>query len=340
MKGRMIVLDQWRGREAAALVQDGRLDDLLIDDDAAPRPGAIYRGLCDRPVKGQGGMFLRLPGGLTGWLRGARGLRPGEALLVQVTGVSEDGKAVPVTDRILFKGRHVIVTPGAPGVNVSRQIADEDERARLLALAGPAPGGMGMILRSSCAGAGDEDIRLDLRLMTDLAARVMADRGNAPELLADGDGPHDLALREWSAQQIVTEPAGFDRTGVSDQIAALRSPRVDLGEGTMYIEPTRAFVAVDVNTGGDGSPAAALKANLAAARALPRQLRLRGLGGQVVVDFAPVPKGQRQPIDQSLRSVFKADPVETSLVGWTAMGLYELNRKRERIPLLGLIGEE
>lgn len=337
MKGRMIVLDRWQGREAAALMQDGRLDDLLIDDDSAPRPGAIYRAVCDRPVKGQGGMFLRLPDGGSAWLRGARGMKPGETVLVQVTGVAEPGKAVPVTDRILFKSRHVIVTPGAPGVNVSRQIADEDVRAALLALAGEAPEGMGMILRSSCEGAEDEDIRLDIRLMTDLARQVMGDAGQGPEALTEGDGPHDLAWREWSADTVVTEPGGFGAAGVSEQVAALNSPRVDLGEAVMYVETTRALVAVDVNTGGDTSPAAALKANLAAARALPRQLRLRGLGGQIAVDFAPMSKGQRQPLDQSLKSVFRTDPVETSLVGWTAMGLYELNRKRERLPLARLI---
>ena len=101
----------------------------------------------------------------------------------------------------------------------------------------------------------------------------------------------------------------------------------------MMIEPTRALVAVDVNTGPDTSPAAGLKANIAAARDLPRQLRLRGLGGQVVVDFAPVPKRDRAVIEQSLRAAFKFESAETSLVGWTTMGLYELVRKRDRLPL-------
>lgn len=340
MKGRLIVLDQWNGREAAALVQDGRLDDLLIADDSAPRPGAIHRAVCDRPLKGQGGMFLRLADGRTAWLRQARGLAAGDALLVQVTGVAEAGKAVPVTDRLLFKGRYAIITPGAPGVNVSRAIRDEETRARLIALAGAPPEGMGIILRSACESAEDDEIMLDLTLMRDAAARVMGDVGATPELLLDGDGPHDHALREWSADGIETGAGTFDALGLADQIAALASPLVDLGGASMAVEVTRALVAVDVNTGGDSSPAAALKANLAAARQLPRQLRLRGLGGQVVVDFVNMPKGQRQPLDQSLRSVFRADPVETSLVGWTAMGLYELNRKRERVPLARLIAED
>lgn len=342
MKGRMIVLDQWNGREAAALIQDGRLEDLLIDDDSAPRPGAIFRAICDRPVKGQGGMFLRLPDGETGYLKTAKGMKSGDVLLVQVTGIAEDGKAVPVTDRVLFKSRYVIVTPHAPGINISRQIDDENRREELLALVDTAllPEGAGLIMRSNCWEADDEDIQMDIDAMTDLAKKVLADAaGTKPEALTDGDGPHDLAWREWNAESILGEDDAFATVGIDDQIRALASPFVDLGEATMYIETTRALVAIDVNTAGDTSPAAALKANMAASRALARQLRLRGLGGQIVVDFAPMSKAHRQPLEQSLRSVFRADPVETSLVGWTAMGLFELSRKRERLPLSRLLKE-
>jgi Rne/Rng family ribonuclease len=104
----------------------------------------------------------------------------------------------------------------------------------------------------------------------------------------------------------------------------------------MLIEPTRALVAVDVNTGPDTSPAAALKANIAAARDLPRQLRLRGLGGQVVVDFAPMPKRERHILDQVLKAAFKTDG-EANLAGWTTLGLYEMTRKRDRLPLSELL---
>lgn len=340
MKGRMIVLDQWNGREAAALIQDGRLEDLLIDDDSAPRPGAIFRAVCDRPVKGQGGMFVRLPDGESGYLKTAKGMKSGDVLLVQVTGIAEDGKAVPVTDRVLFKSRYVIVTPNAPGINISRQIDDEERREELLALVDTAllPQGAGLIMRSNCWEADDEDIQMDIDAMTDLAGKVLADAaGDKPEALTDGDGPHDLAWREWNAESILGEDDAFATVGIDDQIRALSNPLVDLGEATMYIETTRALVAIDVNTAGDTSPAAALKANMAASRALARQLRLRGLGGQIVVDFAPMSKAQRQPLEQSLRSVFRADAVETSLVGWTAMGLFELSRKRERLPLARLL---
>lgn len=340
MKGSRIILDHLGPREAAALLVNGRLDDLLIDDDSARRPGAIFRAICDRPMKGQGGMMLRLPGG-TAFLRQAKGLRPGQPMLVQVTGVTEPGKAVPVTDRILFKSRFAIVTPGAPGHNISRQITDEEERARLHEIADAAGAGdFGLILRSQCDGAPEDEIAADIAAMLDLAVAVTNDAaGTDPEALTEGDGPHALAWREWQADDVVTEPGGFAREGVLEALAAVLRPEVDLGEGGMHVEPTRALVAVDVNTGGDTSPAASLKANLAAARALPRALRLRGLGGQVVVDFAPMSKAHRKQVDQSLRAAFRADPVETSLVGWTAMGLFELQRKRERLPTAPLIRE-
>lgn len=338
MKGRTIALDHFDGREAAALLVDGRLDDLLIDNEDAPRPGAIYRAICDRPLKGQGGMMLRLPDG-TAFLRQGKGLRPGQPLLVQVTGYAEGGKAVPVTDRVLFKSRYAIVTPGRPGRNISRAITDDDLRDELALLAAESfdSDADGLILRSSCMGADPAEIAEDIAAMADLADAIMAEAEGTDALaLTEGDGPHALAWREWVAPaDVVTEPGCFEPLGVLDQIDGLADALVPLADGTMYVEPTRALVAVDVNTGGDTSPAAALKANLAACRALPRALRLRGLGGQITVDFAPMSKAHRKQVEQTLRAGFRNDPIETSLVGWSPMGLFELQRKRERLPFHG-----
>jgi Ribonuclease G/E len=342
MKGRRAVLDHLNGREAAALLVDGRLDDLLIEADG-PRIGAVFRATCDRGLKGQGGAILRLPEGQSAWLRNAQGLKAGDSLLVQVTGAAEGDKAIPVTDRILLKSRFAIATPAAPGTNVSRSIRDDEARARLIALGEEAmegaPDTLGLVVRTAAVDASDEDVVEDARAMRELAERLMAAPDKGPERLWEGDGPHILAWRDWDVADVVTAPGSFAREGVLEGIDALRSAHVPLAEGSMIVETTRALVAVDVNTGGDTSPAAALKANLAAARTLPRQLRLRGLGGQVVVDFANMPKGQRRQLEQSLRDAFRSDPVETSLVGWTAMGLFELSRKRERVPTAALLGD-
>lgn len=331
---REVLLDRLPGRdgdrEAAALLVDGVLDDLLVDGPGV-RPGAIYRAKADRPMKGQGGVFLSSPDGPL-FLRQVKGLRQGESLLVQVASRPEPGKAPAVTTRLLFKSRHAIATPDAPGLNVSRWIRDEALRDSLLELAHEAMEGqddMGLILRSACAEADPAEIAEDILAMRDLALAVTGDADGAPELLVEGDGPHALAWRDWEADAVTTEPGCFEARGVLDQIDALARPEA----GPMVIEPTRALVAVDVNTGGDTSPAAGLKANLACARGLARQLRLRGLGGQVVVDFAPMPKKDRRSVEGALRAGFKTDPVETTLVGWTTLGHFELTRARVRVPL-------
>ncbi|WP_319826059.1 ribonuclease E/G [Thalassovita sp.] len=335
MKGRQIILDHIQGREAAALMVDGRLEDLLIDADQ-PSVGAIYRAVADRPMKGQGGLFLTTPDG-TAFLRQVKGIAPGDKLLVQVTGYAEPGKAIPVTTRVLFKSRYAIVTPGAPGLNISRRIKDDDLRDELTGIAKAVfeAEDTGLILRSSCAHANPEDIAEDIVAMMDLANVVMADTDGDIEKLTDGDSPHEMAWREWTdLADVVTDPGSFETLGVLEHIEALASPQVALAGGaSMFIEPTRALVAVDVNTGRDTSPAAALKANIAAARDLPRQLRLRGLGGQIVMDLAPMPKKDRRTFEMSLKAAFRADLIETVLAGWTPLGAFELQRKRDRLPM-------
>ncbi len=339
MIGRVVVLDSLGDQAAAALIVDGQLEELLVDpaDDTA-LPGAIYRAVADRPMKGQGGMFVKLPGG-SGFLRQTDGVAPGQRIIVQVTGPAEGGKALPVTSRLLFKSRLAIVTPGAPGLNISRRIKDEAVRAELEALAAAGMAGasetLGLILRSVTERAEADEVADDIAAMRALAEAVMRDLDGGPELLVEGAGAHETAWRDWADPEPdeVVE-GGFEAQGVHEMLAALRDVRVPLvGGGNMLIEPTRALVAIDVNTGPDTSPAAALKVNIAAARDLPRQLRLRGLGGQIVVDFAPMPKKERAILDQVIRAAFKTEAAETNLAGWTTLGLFEMTRKRDRLPL-------
>lgn len=336
MKGALIVLGEIAGREAAARMVDGQLDDFLmaVDDDAPPAPGAIFRAVADRPVKGQGGMIMTLPDGQTGLFRGAQGLKPGTTMLVQVTSYAEAHKAVPITDKLIFKGRSVIVTPGAKGLNVSRQVRDEEMREMLLEALhrsrAPASG-HGVIIRTGAVGIDPDDIAEEADSLLDLADAVLSDVDGVPELLLDAPGPHDLAWRDWPHGDQTVE--GFEAHGVLDALVALGTAEMQLTAGSMVIEPTRALVAVDVNTGGDFSPAAGLKVNLAVAKALPRALRLRGLGGQITLDLAPMPKKDRKTFEVALRAAFRADPIETALVGWTPLGHFELQRKRERLPL-------
>lgn len=348
MKGRVVLLDELEdGRRAAALMVDGRLNDLLIDprDEAGPGIGTILRGVCDRPLKGQGGMILRLPDGRSGFLKQGKGLAPGQPLLVQVTGLGLEGKATPVTTRLLFKSRYAIVTPDAPGFNIARGIRDEQERERLLELAHEgmdgAPEGFGLILRSAAEEAHEDEIAEDIAEMRALAEAVCADLAGDPEWLVDAPDAHLAAWRDWSSpapDEVSDAPGCFDDHGVHEAIDAAIEETVPLSGGaSMVIEPTSALVAVDVNTGADSSLAAGLKANIAAARDLPRQLRLRGLGGQITLDVAPMPKKDRRVFEDALRRAFRIDGAEVVLAGWTPLGMYEVQRKRDRLPLTQLL---
>lgn len=339
MKGSVIALDEIGGRKAAAHVVDGVLEDFLIDpaEDTGPAPGAIYRGVCERPMKGQGGMFLDL-GGARGFLRQAKGLAPGTPLLVQVSGWAEAGKAPPVATKVLFKSRYAIVTPDAPGLNLSRQVRDEDERVRLLDIADAVMEGSphGLIVRSSAEGADDGAVAEDIAEMRTLAEAVLGDaQGKQPELLVDGPDAHLTAWRDWPEPDVFAEaPGAFEEHGIHDLLDRALAARQPLSGGAYaFIEPTRALVAVDVNTGGDTSLAAGLKANIALARDLPRLLRVRGLGGQITLDLAPMPKKDRAAFEQVLRAAFKRDGTETVLAGWTPLGHFELQRKRDRLPV-------
>jgi ribonuclease G len=338
MKGSVIAIGRIGGREVAARMVDGRLEDLALETDGLG-PEAILRGTVGRPVKGLGGVFVDLPEGERGFLRQTRGLANGRPVLVQVAGLAEGGKAVPLTSRLLVKGRNVIVTPGAPGVNVSRQIRDEALRGELAGLAEATLAGadpsLGLILRTACEDAPREVITDEVASLRRLAEAILADTEGPPELLLDAPSPHELALRDWPAPEEFDDgPGALDDHGVHDALDALAAPLVPLAAGaSMAIEPTRALVAVDVNTGSDTTPAAGLKAGIAAARELPRQLRLRGLGGQVVIDFAPVPKRDRAALEQVLRKAFRTEGAETVLAGWTPLGNFELQRRRDRVPL-------
>jgi len=339
-KGTVVAIDTIDGQRAAAMVKDGKLVDLLVDPTSdAPRPNAIYRAKATQPMKGQNGLILNLGNGQKGFLKQAKGIAPGTTMLVQVMTHAEPGKAAPVVNKLLFKSRYAIVTPNNPGINIARGIRDEEEQLRLREIAheafADAPENCGLILRSACDKAPDDDIYADIAAMVQTANAVLADASGAPELLLDAPDAAEQAWVNWpDADEVIAEDGCFETLGVWDHIYALGRPECALsGSASMVIEPTRALVAVDVNTGADFSLSAGLKANLATAKDLPRQLRLRGLGGQIVVDFAPSPKNERRSIETELRRAFKADGIDTILVGWTTLGHYELQRKRERLPL-------
>mgnify|MGYP000046301741 FL=1 len=345
-KGRIVVLDEVNGKPAAALLVNGQIHDLLIEaDNNLPKPEAIYRGRTTLPMKGQNGIILDIGNGQKAFLRNAKGIPQGTQMTVQVATHAEIGKATPVVNKLIFKSRYCIVTPDAPGLNIARSIKDDEERDRLLEIVHEVSTNRsteyGLIIRSSAMDIDADAISDDIKTMYDLADNVMSQTSGDPALIMPAPTAEMKAWRDWvnpDPDEVIKETNSFETMGIWDHIEKLKHSKSKLPNGaSMIIEPTSAFVAVDVNTGNDFSLSAGLKANLAVAKELPNQLSLRGLGGQIIIDFAPSPKKDRKLIETALNSSFRKGKIDTVVVGWTTLGNLELQRKRERIPLSELL---
>ena len=345
-KGRIVVLDEVNSKPAAALLVNGQIHDLLIEaDNNLPKPEAIYRGRTTLPMKGQNGIILDIGNGQKAFLRNAKGIPQGTQMTVQVATHAEIGKATPVVNKLIFKSRYCIVTPDAPGLNIARSIKDDEERDRLLEIVHEVSTNRsneyGLIIRSSAMDIDADAISDDINTMYDLADNVMSQTSGDPALIMPAPTAEMKAWRDWvnpDPDEVIKETNSFETMGIWDHIEKLKHSKSKLPNGaSMIIEPTSAFVAVDVNTGNDFSLSAGLKANLAVAKELPNQLSLRGLGGQIIIDFAPSPKKDRKLIETALNSSFRKGKIDTVVVGWTTLGNFELQRKRERIPLSELL---
>lgn len=363
MKGRAILLQRREdGAEAAALLEGGRLEDLLLSapDDAGWGAEAIVAGRVDRLLKGaeggRGAAFLDLgEAGERGYLPGAGATAEGSALLAEIRAWPGGEKAWPLTEGAALRSRRLALTPAAPGLNISRSIKDDTARAEIRAALEGALGaaGVGCVARSA---AGAERDGLEAEAAWLLAQWTALTSAEGVGLRRAAPGPIALALREWTARreaEILSacpdisaaidsaiapgDPIRarigeggadlFERLDVWGRAEALFASRQALASGgALTLEETAALVAADVDSGA-GAPGAA---DAEAADALPRLLRLRGLGGLVAVDFLARAPGDRKRLEAMLGRAFARDPVETEILGWTQGGLLELRRKRAR----------
>ena len=344
MKGSLTVLDRIDGYRCAALVVDGQLEDFLRDPDPSwgPVPGTVMRAVIERRLASQGAWMARLPGGNSGFLRGLKKADEGQPVIVQVSGYPESGKATPVRGRVSLTGPFAVILPGQDGVFVSRSITCEERRRELhetgkraLADTGIQAG---LVLRTGCEAADDQEILDCIGGLLESCRTIDAGRkGKGPDILLEATDSHQHARNEWMTGQdcrLDDREGSLERNQVAEQLDPFRGQLIELPNGAnSSLEQTRAMVAIDVNTGHDLSHAAGHNANLHLARQLPRQLRIRGIGGQIVVDFAPMSKSLRNGLDRRMSEAFAADGNATTLVGWTRMGHFELHMRRERPPL-------
>jgi ribonuclease E/ribonuclease G len=351
-----IEIDRVEGVVLAARLENGRPTDLLPEPADAPGlAGAIFLGRVARVDKRAGVAFLDLGTARQAAVplpRDAEKAREGAAVAVQVTGEAREDKGPPATLDLALPGRFLLRTPRRPGLSLSKRLDADARRALEDALAGRLDEGWTV---RTAATAVPVDRVLEEAERLDRDWRAIAAHGGAPPALlhpAPGvavrtllDTPDAAAIRVGDAglfKAVQAWARGFapdllDRlarepTDIADRLPDLLDPDVPLpGGGSMAIEPTRALVAVDVDA-GSGRDAAA--ANLAAAAELPRQLRLRNLGGLVVVDFIPAGKRARGPAFRRLAEALADDPARVRLAErFTTLGLAELTRQRRGFSL-------
>ena len=338
--------------------------------------GDIHLGRITRVAPTLDAAFVDLGGGRVGFLNAAAGhCCEGEAVLVQVDRDPTATKGARLTARPTLRGPRLALTPGGRGAAVSRRIADDAERARLKALIESASAGR-VIASERARGADADALAHELAGLRAIWARIEARRrdASAPALLHRDLGPLARTLRDVvgpGPRRVIAndaraaaeasrrlaelgldlgeriEIAGpratpFADLGVEAALAAAREPCLALPSGgRVTIEPGEALCAIDVDLGrGEGQSAAgaARRANLEAAEAIASSLRLRAIGGLMVIDFATMAtRGDRRRVLAALAQALADDRAAVAPTGFTPLGLVEMTRRRDRPPLADVL---
>ncbi|HVT12460.1 MAG TPA: Rne/Rng family ribonuclease [Fimbriimonadaceae bacterium] len=296
-------------------------------------------------------------------------LKPGQQLMVQVTKGSRGTKGARVTTRIALPGRYVVLMPEANNVGVSRKIEERAERERLRKIGDKiAPDGFGLILRTECEGRTEAELRADVLFLQQLWKDVLgnAKKMRAPacvhkdqtllfrtvrDLFGEEidrmviDDPDEYekvhlvanmvapALREKITLYDKDTPI-FDNYGIERDLERLLQHKVPMKSGgSLVVDEMEALTAIDVNTGKQVGTTqlsdTIFKANMEAADEVLRQLRLRDMGGIIVVDFIDMEAAEdrKRVLDHFTKGLAR-DRARTRVGKISSLGLVELTRKR------------
>jgi ribonuclease G len=294
-----------------------------------------------------------------------------EAILVQVAKDPLGTKGARVTSHVSLPGRYMVFMPGTKHIGISRRIESEEERKRLKEIAESVlTEHGGFILRTASEGRSKREIQRDLRFLTILWRRLQkkAEKAAAPSLIHQDLDLIARTIRDFvtpDTEQVVIDSAKdhrrimdfirqfmprhktkmvlysgeeplFDRHGIEEKIAKALERRVWLRSGGyIIIERTEALTAIDVNTGrfvGKRSQEETIvRTNLEAAHEVVRQLRLRNVGGIIIIDFIDMEKeGNRKKVYDALREALKKDKARTNILKISELGLVEMTRQRTR----------
>ena len=307
-------------------------------------------------------------------------LTRGQTVLVQVSKESLGTKGARITSFISLPGRYVVYMPQARHVGVSRRIRDERERDRLRAAlrALTLPPG-GFILRTNAEGKGESEFAHDVEFLGRLWAQIQARFESAAtpaalheegdltfrvvrdlfspevdEFVVDDRTAHDKVL--GYVQTLVPALAErvrlygdrkpvFDAFGIEKDIEKALRRRVWLKSGGyIVIDHTEALVSIDVNTGKyvgkRDFEQTVLKINLEAVSEVVRQIRLRDLGGIIIIDFIDMEVAEhREQVYKAVKRALAEDKARTNVLEISELGLVEMTRKRVRQDLRALLSQ-
>lgn len=339
-----------RGREYALVDEKGALWDYGADvAPDGPAPEDIYRCRVTRVMPGLSAAFVELAPGLPGYLplRPGDAPRGGEERLVQVRRAAQKDKAAFLSEDLAFTGRGLVYLPKGEGVKASRRLPRE-EKERQLARGRALAADGGLILRHNAAGLSDAELRAELARLRARWVYLQGESG-APRLLAKAESDLQKLLRDLNAppeKAITDAPADglpcpqetreqpFALYNVRDKLRKALGRIHPLKSGAVItVDPCEALTAIDVNSAHFDRrlpPNAARRTvNVEAAAEIARLARVRRLGGILVIDFLKMDgEEDRQAVDGAMRAAFADDPVQTTLEGFTRLGLYEMTRRR------------
>jgi ribonuclease G len=307
-------------------------------------------------------------------------LRKGQEVLVQVSKESLGTKGARITSFISLPGRYLVYMPQAHRIGVSRRIRDEAERDRLRAAVrglNPPPGGF--IVRTNAEGKGEAEFSADVEFLGRLWAQIQSryDERRPPAVLHEEGDLTFRVVRDLLApdvdeflidsREVYDRCAGyvqslvpvlaervkwydgrqpiFDTFGIEKEIEKALRRRVWLKSGGyIVIDHTEALVSIDVNTGKyvgkRDFEQTVLKINLEAVGEVVRQIRLRDLGGIIIIDFIDMEvPDHREQVEKALKRALVEDKARTNVLAISELGLVEMTRKRVRQDLRSLITE-
>ncbi len=295
-------------------------------------------------------------------------LASGQDIMVQVKKEAFSDKGARVTGNMTIPGHYLVLLPFQNEVSISRKITNNDRREYLRTIIElHKPDHMGVIVRTACMETKDEEIVAELEelLQVWLDIKERYDKSRSPSLIYEDIDTLERTLREYldiqisrivinnkklkdkisayvgkkhaSCREIIYEEGAlFEKYGLEKDVKRTLRRKVWLKNGGyLIIDETEAMTVIDVNsgkfTGNNDFEDTVFKLNMEAAIEIPRQLRLRSIGGIVLIDFIDMKnKENEEEVIDTLRTRLAKDKANTRIVGMTGLGFLEMTRKKSR----------